>query len=163
MRWIRHLFDLGAAARYFPAATLDAIQHAIAASEDRHRGEIAFAVEGSLSLAALLRGRTARQCAEEAFARLRVWDTEENTGVLVYLLLADHAIEIVADRGVAAEVDAAEWLPIIELMQQHFRAGNHLAGALAGIEAIGELLARHFPAGDARPNPDELPNRPVLL
>ena len=163
MRWIRHLFDLGAAARYFPAATLDAIQHAIAASEDRHRGEIAFAVEGSLSLAALLRGRTARQCAEEAFARLRVWDTEENTGVLVYLLLADHAIEIVADRGVAAEVDAAEWLPIIELMQQHFRAGNHLAGALAGIEAIGELLARHFPAGDVRPNPDELPNRPVLL
>jgi uncharacterized membrane protein len=163
MRWIRHLFDLGAAARYFPAATLDAIQHAIAASEDRHRGEIAFAVEGSLSLAALLRGRTARQCAEEAFARLRVWDTAENTGVLVYLLLADHAIEIVADRGVAAEVDAAEWLPIIDLMQQHFRAGNHLAGALAGIEAIGELLARHFPAGDARPNPDELPNRPVLL
>lgn len=163
MRWIRHLFDLGAAARYFPAATLDAIQHAIGASEDRHRGEIAFAVEGSLSLAALQRGRTARQCAEEAFARLRVWDTEENTGVLVYLLLADHAIEIVADRGVAAEVDAAEWLPIIELMQQHFRAGNHLAGALAGIEAIGELLARHFPAGDARPNPDELPNRPVLL
>ena len=163
MRWIRHLFDLGAAARYFPAATLDAIQHAIAASEDRHRGEIAFAVEGSLSLAALLRGRTARQCAEEAFARLRVWDTAENTGVLVYLLLADRAIEIVADRGVAAEVDAAEWLPIIELMQQHFRAGNHLAGALAGIEAIGELLARHFPAGDARPNPDELPNRPVLL
>jgi uncharacterized membrane protein len=163
MRWIRHLFDLGAAARHFPAATLDAIQHAIAASEDRHRGEIAFAVEGSLSLAALLRGRTARQCAEEAFARLRVWDTAENTGVLVYLLLADHAIEIVADRGVAAEVDAAEWLPIIDLMQQHFRAGNHLAGALAGIEAIGELLARHFPAGDVRPNPDELPNRPVLL
>jgi uncharacterized membrane protein len=163
MRWIRHLFDLGAAARHFPATTLDAIQHAIAASEHRHRGEIAFAVEGSLSLAALLRGRTARQCAEEAFARLRVWDTAENTGVLVYLLLADHAIEIVADRGVAAEVDAAEWLPIIDLMQQHFRAGNHLAGALAGIEAIGELLARHFPAGDVRPNPDELPNRPVLL
>ena len=162
MRAIRHLFDLSSAKRHFPPATLDSIQHAIAASEHRHRGEIVFAVEGNLPFSEVLRSRGARERAHAAFARLRVWNTEHNTGVLVYLLLADHAIEIVADRGIAAKVAESEWLPICALMQQHFKRGEYEAGAIAGVDAIGELLIRHFPANGER-NLDELPDRPVLL
>ena len=162
MRVLAHLCDLGSAKRHFPPAVLDAIQHAIAASEHRHRGEIVFAVEGSLPLVAVARGHGARDRAHDVFARLRVWNTGHNTGVLVYLLLADHAIEIVADRGIAAKVAEREWLPICALMQQHFARGEYRTGATAGVDAIGELLARHFPAGGGR-NPDELPDRPVLL
>lgn len=163
MRWLRHLFDLSSAKRRFPAATLDAIQHAIAASEHRHHGEIVFAVEGNLAFGDILRGMTARTRAEEVFAHLRVWNTERNTGVLVYLLLADHAIEIVADRGAAREIDASEWAPICASMQQLFRAGEYERGAIAGVDAVGALLARHFPTDGSRRNPDELPDRPVLL
>jgi uncharacterized membrane protein len=162
MRWLAHLLDLGRARRSFPPRTMDAIQQAIAASEGGHLGEIVFAVEGSLSPAELLRRRSARQRAEEVFARLGVWDTEANTGVLVYVLLAEQAIEIVADRGAAAAIAAAEWQPAIELMQAHFARGEYETGARAGIAAIGDLLARHFPA-DGHPNPEELPDRPVLL
>jgi uncharacterized membrane protein len=162
MRAIRHLFDLSRAKRHFPPATLDAIQRAIAASEHRHLGEIVFAVEGSLPFAELMRGRGARDRAHEVFARLRVWNTEHNTGVLVYILLAEHAIEIVADRGVAAKIEQAQWQPVCAVMQQHFSAGDYERGAIAGVEAIGELLIRHFPANGER-KLDELPDRPVLL
>jgi uncharacterized membrane protein len=162
MRWLRHLFDLSTAKRRFPPATLDAVQHAIAASEHRHLGEIVFAVEGSLPFADILRGHSARARAEEVFAHLRVWDTEANTGVLAYILLADQAIEIVTDRAVAAKVGESEWTPICALMERDFRAGEYERGAIAGVEAIGELLARHFPADGGR-NPAELPDRPVLL
>lgn len=162
MRAMRHLFDLSSAKRHFPAATLDAIQHAIAASEDQHLGEIVFAVEGSLALERVLRSHGARARAEEVFARLRVWNTEHNSGVLVYILLADHAIEIVADRGIAAKVAQDEWQPVCALMQQHFARGEYGPGAIAGVHAIGALLIRHFPANGER-NRDELPDRPVLL
>jgi uncharacterized membrane protein len=162
MRALRHLFDFASAKRRFPSATLDAIQHAIAASEHRHHGEIVFAVEGSLPLNQTLRGRGARERAHEVFTHLRVWNTEHNTGVLVYLLLADHAIEIVADRAVAKNIDASEWTPICASMQQHFVAGEYERGAIAGVTAVGELLARHFPVNGER-NLDELPDRPVLL
>ena len=162
MRAMRHLFGLSSAKRHFPPATLDAIQHAIAASEHRHRGEIVFAVEGSLPLAEAMRARSARDRAHEVFARLRVWNTEHNTGVLVYILLAEHAIEIVADRGVAAKIEQAQWQPICTVMQQHFSTGDYERGAIAGVEAIGELLIRHFPTNGER-KLDELPDRPVLL
>lgn len=162
MRAFRHVFDFSSAKRHFPAAVLDAVQHAIAVNENRHHGEIVFAVEGSLPLAEVLHARSPRERAHEVFSRLRVWNTERNTGVLVYILLADHAIEIVADRGVAAKVAEAEWLPICALMQQHFKRDEYQAGAIAGVAAIGELLAQHFPANGER-NADELPDRPVLL
>lgn len=162
MRWLHHLSDFSLAKRRFPSSTLDAIQYAIATSEQKHLGEICFAVEGSLPFAEVLRSRSARERAHAIFAHLRVWNTEHNTGVLVYILLADHAIEIVADRGIAAKVDAAQWQPICALMQQHFSAGEYEAGAIAGVAAIGDLLTRHFPANGRR-NPDELPDRPVLL
>ncbi len=161
MRMIRHLF--ASSRRHFPPATLDAIQHAIAQSEHRHHGEIVFAAEGSLPMMRVLRGANARQRAHDVFARLRVWNTERNTGVLVYLLLADHAIEIVADRGVAKEIAEAEWAPICALMQERFRRGEYAQGAIDGVNAVGDLLARHFPADGERGNPDELPDRPVLL
>lgn len=162
MRWLKHLIARMNAGRHFPAATLDAIQHAIAASEHRHLGEICFAVEGGLPLGTVFGGTTPRDRANAAFARLNVWNTEHNTGVLVYILVADHAIEIVADRGIAAKVREEEWQAICALMQRDFSAGEYERGALAGVAAIGEILAKHFPADGTR-NPDELPDRPVFL
>ncbi|HEV7489847.1 MAG TPA: TPM domain-containing protein, partial [Rhodanobacteraceae bacterium] len=125
-------------------------------------GEICFAVEGGLPLAEVLARRQPRERAHEAFARLHVWNTEHNTGVLVYILLADHAIEIVADRGIAAKVDEAEWSSVVALMQRDFAEGNYEKGAIAGVAAITEILVRHFPSNGQR-NRDELPDRPVLL
>ncbi|MET0225911.1 MAG: TPM domain-containing protein [Dokdonella sp.] len=162
MRWLTHLLSGSSAKKHFPPSTLDAIQHAIAASEHRHFGEIVFAVEGNLPQGELLRGHTSRRRANEVFAHLRVWNTEHNTGVLVYVLLADHAIEIVADRGIAAKVAEDEWGEVCALMQQHFAAGSYQSGALAGVDAITQILVRHFPA-EGRRNADELPDRPVLL
>lgn len=162
MRILGHLFDFGLARAHFPERVLDAIQHAIAASETQHLGEIVFAVEGSLGVADILRGRTPRDRAREVFAHLRVWNTEHNTGVLVYVLLADHAIEIVADRGITAKVDEREWKVVCELMRARFADGDHEGGAVAAVEAINAILVRHFPANGQR-NPDELPDRPVLL
>lgn len=162
MRWFRHLVDSAPARRHFPPPTLDAVQHAIAACERHHLGEVCFAVEGRLPLGDVLRGRTARDRAREVFAHLRVWDTTRNTGVLVYILLADHAIEIIADRAVAAAVEPAEWDAVCALMQKHFSAGDYQAGAIAGVEAISAILVRRFPS-DGTSNKDELANRPVIL
>lgn len=149
------------ARRAFSAATLARIQASIRASERLHDGELRFAIEGGLELAPLLRGLTPRARAMEAFSRLRVWDTERNSGVLIYLQLVDRDIEIVADRGIAAKVRQDEWEGICRRMERAFRAGDFEAGALAGIEEITSLLARHFPPrGD---NPDELPNRPDVI
>ena len=162
MRYLRHLFDLGAARRSFPASTLDAIQHAIQASEHKHLVEIVFAVEGSLGLAHLWRGRSARDRAREVFSLLRVWNTERNTGVLVYVLLAERAIEIVADRGITARVAQADWDDACALMQERFAAGSYEQGAISGVEAISAILVHHFPATHDD-NRDELSDRPVLL
>ena len=162
MRWLKHLIARPGAARDFPPKTLDAIQQAIAASEHRHLGEICFAVEGGLPFAEVVAGRQPRDRAHAAFARLRVWDTEHNTGVLVYVLIADHAIEIVADRGIAAKVAESEWGAICALMQRAFSGGEYEKGALEGVAAITEILARHFPS-DGQRNVDELPDRPVFL
>lgn len=163
MRWIRHLFlDELALRRAFPAATLEAIARAVAGQEQRHRGELRVAIEGGLPIQALAAGRTAHERALEQFARLRVWDTEDNAGVLVYLLLADHRVEIVADRGIHGRVGAAAWETICGAMQREFAAGRFEQGLVSGLASISDLLAQHFPAGpDA--NPNELPDKPVLL
>ena len=118
-------------------------------------------METALPLPALWRGVSARQAAVAAFGSLRVWDTENNSGVLIYLLLAERNLEIVADRGIAARVNQAEWDSIAGLMERHYRAGDFRTGTFEGIRRVTELLARHCPP---RPeNPDELPNKPVLL
>lgn len=147
--------------RVFPKATLDTIEAVIRACEDRHAGEIRFAVEGALSLAALKAGKTARQRAIEVFSQLRVWDTENNNGVLVYLQLADRKVEIIADRGVNRLAGSATWESICHGMESHFRAGRFEEGALAGIHAIAACLAAHYPALGKKLN--ELPDRPVVL
>ena len=147
--------------RAFPQATLDAIEAAIRMSETRHGGEIRFAIENHLPGILAWRGMSGRERAIEMFSNLRVWDTEHNSGVLIYLLLADHDIEIVADRGIAAQVDPAAWESVAQTMEAAFRQGEFERGALAGIEQIGVLLAAHFPPSGH--NPDELANRPVIV
>ena len=147
--------------RPFSKDIFERIDTAVGRSETLHRGELRFVVEGDLDLPALLHGITPRERAEEVFSQLRVWDTEENSGVLIYVQLIDHAIEIVADRGISAKVEQAEWDTICTTMQSSFLAGEYEQGALDAIAAITALLQRHFPAGDE--NPDELPNQPVRL
>jgi len=161
-RWFKHVFmPPWAWRRAFPQATLDAIEAAIRASESTHGGEIRFVVENSLPASWVWRGRSARDRATHIFTHLRMWDTEHNSGVLVYLLLTDRNIEIVADRGIAARVDASAWEAVARSMEAAFRQGEFARGALEGIRQISVLLAAHFPPG--KHNPDELPDQPVIV
>jgi|SRR6185295_4275048 len=163
MRWIRHLFlDHLAVARAFPRAKLAAIGDAVAAQEKRHRGELRVVIEGGLPLQALVTGRTARERALEHFTRLRVWDTADNAGVLIYLLLADRRVELLADRGIHACVGEAAWEAICGEMQREFAAGRFEAGMLASLGAVSDLLELHFPAKPGT-NPNELPDVPVVV
>ena len=162
MRVLRHVFARSAR-DLFPEDSLQRIADAIATGELRHRGEILFAVESELPLAMVLRGVQARACAEAAFARLRAWDTEANNGVLIYLLLADHRIEIVADRGLTGKVSAEQWRGVCVLMEERMQAGEPEQAVVRGVEAVSDLLAEHFPQVDGTPDRDELPNRPLIL
>ncbi|MEK8090447.1 TPM domain-containing protein [Thermithiobacillus plumbiphilus] len=147
--------------RAFPAPARQRIEAAIARAESTHRGQIRFAVEHALDLPLLLRDMSARERAIEVFSQLRVWDTAENNGVLIYLLLADHDVEILVDRGVSEKIPQNIWEAICHEMEAAFRAGQFEAGVLRGIERTGELLAEYFPPGKAGPN--ELPDAPVFL
>jgi uncharacterized membrane protein len=148
----------------FPSATLDAIEQAIARAEQTHAGEIRFAVETALTPKHILSGVSPRAHAWEVFAHLRVWDTDANNGVLIYVQLADRNVEIVADRGFQGRVSPAEWEAVCRLMEEHFRAGRFQVGSVAGVDAIGSLLARHFPQDAVKPRgANQLPDRPTLL
>lgn len=147
--------------RAFPARALRAIEDAIRISERTHDGELRFAVEAGLHLWPLLHGRTPRQRAIEVFSQLRVWDTEHNSGVLIYVQLIDRRIEIVADRGINAKVGQQEWDAICRGMEQAFRERRFGEGTIRGIQEITMLLARHFPPRGAYPN--ELPDKPMVL
>jgi uncharacterized membrane protein len=148
----------------FPEATLDAIEQAIKRAELTHAGEIRFAIETSLTPRHILNDIAPRAHALEVFAQLRVWDTEANNGVLIYVQLADRNVEIVADRGFQGRVSPAEWEAVCRLMEEHFRAGRFQVGSIAGVDAIGNLLARHFPQASARAiQSNQLPDRPTLL
>ena len=161
-RALRHLFAGPWSVRgAFPQSALDRIQAAIRASEQRHRGEIRFAVEGALEFLAVARGLTARERALEVFSLLRVWDTEENSGVLLYVQLVDKDIEIVADRGIARHIPSSDWEAICRRMEEAFRAARYEEGALTAIYEVSALLEQHFPAGTH--DTDELPDRPVIL
>ncbi|WP_426700611.1 TPM domain-containing protein [Rhodanobacter sp. Col0626] len=148
--------------RSFPASLLDEMAAAIAAGERTHQGEVCFAIESRLAPLAVLDGLDAPTRARQVFSQLRVWDTEYNSGVLFYVLMAEHRIEIVADRGIAAKVAAGEWDELCARMRECYARGQWRDGSLEGIAAAHALLVRHFP-GDGRANPDELPDRPVLL
>jgi uncharacterized membrane protein len=159
-RTFRHLLMPGwSVRRAFDAATLQAIEQAIADTERSHGGEIRFAIEASANPIELMRGITPRQQALHAFARLGVWDTDANNGVLIYVSWADRDVEIVADRGFNGRVSDQEWAEVCRHMEQSFARGAARQAAIAGIQAVGALIARHFPTGDR----DELPNRPVML
>ena len=149
------------ARRAFPDAVMDAIARAIGESEKRHRGEVCFVVEAELTTAQLWAGLAARARARELFAAQGVWNTEENNGVLIYVLLAERRVEIVADRGIDARVSPSEWQAICDSMDAHFHAGRFEAGALAGIEEVSRHLERHFPDDGAERN--QLADRPVLM
>lgn len=149
------------AKRPFPPEVLSRIEASVRESEKTHSGELRIAIEGSLDPLAVARRQSPRQRALEVFAFLRVWDTEQNSGVLVYLQMVDRRIEIVADRGIARRVDQATWDAICRRMEDAFRLGNFELGLKDAIGEITALLAMHFPPG--ADNPDELPDRPVLL
>lgn len=161
-RLARHLFA-PSATRLFPAATMQRIAAAVATGEASHHGEVCFAVEAALPLRAVLADQDARTRAQEAFAQLRVWDTAGSNGVLLYLLLADHRIEIVADRALAARVSPEQWRGVCQLMEERLRAGDAESAAVQGVAAASALLARHFPrTGDAS-DANELPDLPHLF
>ena len=162
MNLLRHWLARFHVHKTFPQESLDKIQAAIAASEQDHLGEVCFVIEGGLPWFETFAFRNARDRAEAAFARLRVWNTEGNTGVLLYILLAEQAIEIVADRGIAAKVAPQQWRSICAELEQACRDGNHAAGTLVAIASIHALLTEHFPAS-GKSNPDELPNQPVIV
>lgn len=147
--------------RAFPPATVAAIAAAIRTAEQDHGGEIRFAVEDTLEPWALARGLTPRERAIDVFSKLRVWDTQHNNGVLIYVLLADRAVEIVADRGIHEREGAATWNAICRQIEAAFGRAEYQSGALVGIEAVARTLGRHFPRCGAHSN--ELPDEPVLL
>jgi uncharacterized membrane protein len=161
-RVFRHLFatDWGTRRRFRPEV-LARIEATIREVEAQHAGEIRFAIETAFDLAELWYGLSPRQRALEVFGQLGVWDTERNNGVLIYVLLADHDVEIIADRAIATRVSQAEWDAVCRGVEDHFRAGRFGDGSEAGIRGVGELLAKHFPhlGGDR----DEHPNQAVLL
>lgn len=163
-RWFRHLLATrGELRRAFPLSTLDAIEAAVRASEKSHGAEIRFAIEGFLEPHDVRHGKTARGRALEVFSSLGVWDTEDNNGVLIYVLLADRAVEIVADRGYNRRVAADEWAAICRAMEGRFKARDFRAGALEGVRSVGEIMATHFPPQAGRRDEDELPDRPAVL
>jgi len=162
LRLCRHLFETRwLARRRFAPAVLDRVEAAVAAAETAHCGELRIVIETDLDAWSIVRGKTPRQRALEVFAGYRVWDTERNNGVLVYVLLADRAVEIVADRGFNGLVAPAEWAAACHAMEAEFRGGRWEQGALAGVEAAARLLARHFPGTGKMGN--ELPDRPILV
>ena len=161
VRLLRHLvFPDWWVLRAFPKPALRAIKQAITESERTHQGELRFVVEANLPLHGLLHHQSPRARAIELFSQLGVWDTEQNSGVLIYLQLIDRRVEIVADRGIDAKVGKGFWEAICRQMEEAFRNGCFEEGSLVALRNITVVLAEHFPA--LRDNPNELPNAPLI-
>jgi len=166
-RLLRHRWhDQSTLRRVLPAAALERLARRVRASEQRHSGEIRIYIEAALPTSHLLRQAPThalvRQRALTLFGKLRVWDTEHNNGVLIYLLLAERAIEIVADRGIDRHVPLDDWQAMIGRMGAAFRAGQFEDGMTQALEEISAILVQHFPLVPGTVNPDELPDAPVL-
>lgn len=158
----RHLVTTSAdARRVFPPATLDAIQKAIAHGEVLHRAEVRLIIEPSLTIQAVLNGTTSRERALELFSTYRIWDTEENCGVLIYIELADHKVEIVADRAANRVISEAEWQEICQTMTRGFASKIYGDSVIAALEKLNALLHERFPDDGSRPN--QLSDQPVML
>ena len=161
-RFIRHVWMSPLIVRRaFSQAVLDGVAAAVAAGEKTHRGQVRFVVEAELTTPQLWAGVSSRQRAIDVFSGLRVWDTEENNGVLVYVLLADHKVEIVADRGIQRRVGDERWRAICKEIEHHFKRGEFLAGSTTAIDKISAELAFYFPPQGAGNN--EQPDKPVML
>ncbi len=145
----------------FPVSSLKKIEQAVADSEKKHSGQIRFAVEHALGLKPLFHDQSARQRALEIFARLHIWDTEHNNGVLIYLLLADRSLEIIADRGIDKLVTTEGWRDICRQTENMFRQGKFEEGVLHAIEMVSKKLVLHFP--DSKTQANEIPDHPVIL
>ena len=162
-RVLRHRsLDLRDTQRAIPPEMVDRLMARVAASEQRHTGEIRICVEASLPSSYIWRGASARERAVMMFSKLRVWDTAHNNGVLVYLMLADHAIELVADRGIHAHVPAQHWQTVVAHMAIAFRNDRYEDGLTQALEEVSAVLVEHFPATGSTDNPNELPDAPVL-
>lgn len=157
-RWL----DESDSHRVLNAAALQRLQDRVAASEALHSGEIRISVEAGLPMSYLLKDLTARDRAITLFGKLRVWDTEHNNGVLIYLLLAERAIEIVADRGLTRQVQQAQWNTLVAGMREAFAAGRFEDGLNQAIDAVGQVLQQHFPLAPGERHANELPDQPDL-
>ena len=166
-RWLRLLkhrwTDDGDVHRALPPDALQRLVQRVQASERRHSGEIRICIEAGLPLSYLWRNAPARERAIMMFGKLRVWDTEHDNGVLIYLLLADRAVEVVADRGLNRHVPAAEWQAMAGQMSAAFKAGRFEAGLAAAVDRVDALLREHFALVDGERNPNELPDQPVIV
>lgn len=161
-RLFKHLRTTTAVGRRtFPESTLKAIEETIAEGETRHRAEVHMIVEPALDAQDVLSGLSSRDRARELFSEYRIWDTEENCGVLVYINLADHKVEIVADRGVGREIPAGEWEAICRTMTQGFAKGEYHHSVIAALTRLNDLLEQHYP--DDGTSHNQLPNRPMML
>ncbi|MDP1968916.1 MAG: TPM domain-containing protein [Burkholderiaceae bacterium] len=162
-RMARHVWlDASDTQRAIPPAMVQRLMQRVAASENRHSGEIRICVEAGLPMSYLWRNATARQRAVTMFGKLRVWDTEHNNGVLIYLLLAERAIEIVADRGIDRHVSAPEWQAMTQRMAAAFREGHFEEGLTQALEEVSALMVQHFPRAEGESDSNELPDMPVL-
>jgi len=162
-RTLRHLWlDEADTHKAIPPDLVERLAHRVAASEKRHSGEIRIYAEAGLPISYLWRGASPRERAVVMFGKLRVWDTEHNNGVLIYLLLAEQAIEIVADRGLNRHVGAHEWRRIAGSMSAAFKAGRFEDGLTQALEEVSALLAQYFPLAQGEARPNELPDEPVL-
>jgi len=161
-RIVRHLVEhRWRERRIFTPKVLARIEQAIREGEATHSGQIRFVVEGALDGRPLFRNQPARERAIDVFSQLRVWDTEHNNGVLIYLLLADRDVEIVADRGINGKVGTEGWEKICAVLEREFRAGLFEYGVIKGVREVSQVLAQHFPKEPGTPN--ELPDAPVVL
>ena len=162
LRLMRHIATTRwSTLRAFPKEVRDAIQQAIRECEVRHGGEIRFIVETAFDFPELWRDLPPRTRALQLFGQFGVWDTAHNNGVLIYVLMADHVVEIIADRGIASRIGNPEWAAVCRQMEHHYRAGRFREGSLVGIIGVAALLGQHFPG--RAPSGNELPNQPVLL
>lgn len=161
-RLVRHLFTTKATARrFFPSDSLHALQTVIAQGEAMHRAEIRVIIEAALSLPAVAQGSSARQRAHKLFSTYRIWDTEENCGILLYINLADRKVEILADRTVNRLLSKQEWQTICHMITQGFANNVYQDSLLAGLRHLNDLLKTRFPQTGVDAN--QLSNRPVLL
>jgi uncharacterized membrane protein len=159
--WRHFRTGSGVGRRCFPEPVLAAIAAAIGEGELRHRAEVRLVVEPALPFGAAWGGVTNRDRARALFAEYGIWDTEENCGVLIYVNLAEHAVDIVADRNVGRLIAAGEWQAVCATMTAAYKRGDFQQGSVAALHQLADLLQRHFPSNGARPN--QLPNEAIIL